>query len=135
MADYREISQHYARGAISAAILINGGAAVALVSQAVHLSGAGLSDAVMWAMISWAVGVALGAGAWVCGFVSTRLVDLSNDHERVGKADAASACLKTSNRWMFAGVVSILVSIVGFLVGCVIIAWNLNRLYAGVIGA
>lgn len=39
MADYREISQEYARGGIKAALFVNGGAAVALLSQVAELGG------------------------------------------------------------------------------------------------
>jgi membrane protein YqaA with SNARE-associated domain len=72
MADYRELSQGYARAAINAAILINGGAAIATLSQ---LEKFGAAVSVRVALVAWALGVLGGAVTWVLGFISTRLVD------------------------------------------------------------
>jgi hypothetical protein len=46
VADYREISQEYAKQGINAAFLLNGGAAVALLSQTAALREQGLSGAI-----------------------------------------------------------------------------------------
>lgn len=115
MADYREISQQYAQGGINAAILINGGAAVALLSQYADLSSKGLGLPVAEAMISWAVGVLLAAFVWMFGFYSTRYVDKAYDENKPEH-------IVTSNRWMTFGAVALFFSLIAFVVGTGILA-------------
>jgi Kef-type K+ transport system membrane component KefB len=115
MADYRTISQEYARGGINAALLVNGGAAVALLSQAADLQKAGLSAGVEVALIWWAFGVAMAALVWLLGFVSTRYVD---KHKRENDA----AHLIRSDRFMWAGAAAFLLSLGCFCVGSYFLA-------------
>jgi hypothetical protein len=70
VADYREISQAYAPGAIKGAVLINGAAAVAILSQVSNL--ASIRFEVTWALLLWAAGVFFGALTWLLAFISTR---------------------------------------------------------------
>ena len=76
MADYRQISQDYAQGGIKAAILINGAAAIAVLSQLGKLANQGLGMEVVIALVLWGIGVSCGAATWVLcffqPFVSTR---------------------------------------------------------------
>ena len=73
--DYRLISQEYAKGGISAVILVNSGAAVALLSQLSSLSDILPAKAVGFAFISFVIGIVFGLLTWVYGFISTRHVD------------------------------------------------------------
>ncbi len=111
MADYREISQDYARGAINAAMLVNGGAAVALLSQLSALQDIRL--AVESALIFWSWGVSFAMFSWVMAFASTRYVDKSID-----ESASRSQHLTTSNRFMAAGLLLVTGSIVLFIAGC-----------------
>lgn len=77
MADYREISQQYAQGAIQAGIILNGGAAIAVLSQATRLISVGLAGPLRFAMLCWILGTFFAAVTWVLAFSSTRLVDKS----------------------------------------------------------
>lgn len=113
MADYREISQEYARQAINAAFILNGGAAVALLSQVSGLLEKGLSGGVRQALMIWALGTVLAALTWVFGFISTRYVDKSEREPGLEKQH-----LRTSDRWMLAGLIAVLVSIAVFALGC-----------------
>lgn len=118
MADYREISQGYAKEAIKAAMLINAGAAVALLTQATELLDRGLADEAASAMIWWASGLGLATLTWVLAFGSTRYVDKYEDEKHAPH-------LTTSNRLMFSGIAAILVSLACFGIGCTVLACGL----------
>ncbi len=118
MAGYREISQEYAKQGINAAFILNGGAALALLSQAADLKDQGLASSVTGGMQVWAVGTALAAATWIFGFISTRYVDKSEP-----EAGMMEAHLKTSDAYMFAGIVSLAASILFFLIGYIILAF------------
>ena len=122
-ADYREISQEYAQGAIKAALLINGGAAVALLSQAAELAHAGIADSATSAMIVWAFGVFAAAGAWLVAFMSTRYVDKSEREE-----NKTEAHLKTADIFMNVGLGLIAASLICFLVGSISIAYGFGKI-------
>ncbi|MBP1859788.1 hypothetical protein [Rhizobium herbae] len=117
MADYREISQEYAKQAINAAFILNGGAAVAVLSQASGLLEKGLSTGVRQALMIWALGTILAALTWVFGFLSTRYVDKS---ERESALE--SKHLRTADLWMLAGLIAVLLAIVAFATGCYVLA-------------
>jgi hypothetical protein len=122
-ADYREISQEYAQGGIKAALLINGGAAVALLSQAAELAHAGIADSATSAMIVWAFGVFAAAGAWLVAFMSTRYVDKSEREE-----NKTEAHLKTADIFMNVGLGLIAASLICFLVGSISIAYGFGKI-------
>jgi hypothetical protein len=122
MADYREISQEYARGAINATILVNGGAAVALLSQAAELVKQGLAGNIKCAMVSWALGVFVGAATWIPAFLSTRFVDRS---ERAASEKARRNELNTSDRWLYVGTATVAGSLILFMIGCISLAYGL----------
>ncbi|RYD81419.1 MAG: hypothetical protein EOP84_11040 [Verrucomicrobiaceae bacterium] len=71
MVDYRQESIENARGAIKAVTLLNGGAAVALLTQLSTIKPE-IAGAILTAMAWWSVGLGLAASAWVAAFVSTR---------------------------------------------------------------
>ncbi len=123
MADYREISHEYAHGGIKAALLVNGGAAVALLSQVADLAKPGISGNTASAMVVWAIGVLAAAAAWLFAFISTRYVDKS---ER--ETTKTEAHIKTSNIWMYVGLGSVVVSLLCFLVGSITLALGLGTL-------
>lgn len=112
MADYREISQTYAREGIRTVIVLNAGAAAALLSQATQLIEKGLAAGARAAMIIWASGATLGVLAWLFAFTSTRYVDKS---EREAGAEARH--LRTSDRHMSVGAILFLLSLICFGAG------------------
>ncbi|WP_323781566.1 hypothetical protein [Leisingera sp.] len=114
--DFRAISQDYAQGAIRASILINGGAAVALLSQLTNLSTALPKWAVGWAMVAFVAGVSAGALTWLFGFLSTRHVDRTLRGQDLDYSRA--------NAWMVAAEVGVLVAVLLFLIGCLLLAFN-----------
>lgn len=81
MADYREISQQYAQGAIKAVILVNGGAAVAVLSQVSTLLRLFDHQMVGYALLAFLVGISSGLVTWLFGFFSTRHVDIAEQSE------------------------------------------------------
>ncbi|WP_035102559.1 hypothetical protein [Devosia sp. LC5] len=122
MVDYRQESIENARGAIKTVTLLNGGAAVALLTQLSTIP-APVAGAVLTSMIWWSVGLALAACAWVAAFLSTRYVDKwmdeKNDQHRI-----------TSNTAQITGIVMILLSIVTFLVGSLFLAAGFHGAYS-----
>lgn len=125
MADYREISQEYAKGAINAAILINAGAAVALLTQLSALQGTPLFGIVFYSVIWWTFGVALASFSWLAAFTSTRYVDKS-----ARETGSRARHLRTSNIAMQIGLALIFGSIVCFCCGAAIMAWKATILVA-----
>ena len=116
MADYREISQDYAQGAIKAAFTLNGGASIAILSQVSNLKG-NISDVILGVvLLLWCFGVALSAITWALGFSSTRFVDKS---ER--ESDEANN-LDISNKYMAWSLRCIYASIAVFLIGAIVLA-------------
>jgi hypothetical protein len=109
MADYREISQEYAKSAIGAALLINAGASVAVLSQLTELYKLDLLSSVVWSVMAWTVGVFLAALAWPAAFLSSRFVDKSERDQGLERA-----YLNISNRWMNAGLIFVSASILCF---------------------
>jgi hypothetical protein len=114
MADYREISQTYAQGAIRAIILINSGALVACLSQIESLLSLIAGRTVGIALGIWVLGVSLGAAAWIIGFSSTRFVDIS---ERASRPAEAAKAIDTSDRYLFLGLRAVVLSLICFLAG------------------
>ena len=121
MADYREISPQYAQGGIKACILLNAGAAIAILNQAVDLTQRGLAAEVRWAMILWVVGIVSAALVWVAGFLSARFVDKSVDEKRPDH-------LRFSNAFMSIGLGLILLSLLLFALGCWSLAGSFSTL-------
>ncbi len=115
MADYREISQEYAKEGIKAALLVNAGAAVALLTQIAPLLEMQVASQAAISMLMWCVGVFLAVLCWIFAFISTRYVDKS---EVEGNTDH----LETSDRFMIFGMVAFLGSLTFFFFGCTIIA-------------
>jgi len=120
MADYREISQTYAKGAITAMFTLNGGAAIALLTQVGELMKQGLADEVGDAMFCWAFGVAIAALTWVFAFISTRYVD--KDVEEPGNDH-----IFWSNVFMFLGIGVVLLSLGLFLAGAYVLSNSLTN--------
>ena len=117
MADYREISQDYAQGAIRAALLINGGAAVAVLSQLNSLTGLMNTKSVASALLVFCFGILFAAATWIFAFLSTRHVDIAElGHDK----DYSKA-----NNFMSAGVVSIVLSLLAFIIGVLILVCSL----------
>ncbi|AZO68097.1 hypothetical protein LRP31_19295 [Mesorhizobium mediterraneum] len=112
MADYREISQEYAKSAIGAAMLINAGASVAVLSQVAELYKLDLLSSVVWSVMAWTVGVVLAALAWPTAFLSSRFVDKSERDQGMERA-----YLEVSNRWMAVGLILVFASILCFARG------------------
>lgn len=119
MADYREISQVYAQEGIKAALLINSGAAVALLTQATTLIEKDLVNAVFWPMIAWVIGTSISTLLWILAFTSARLVDKSTVEQRPDLEER-------SNRWMNRGVLGFFLAIACFCFGALTLAFNLT---------
>jgi predicted membrane channel-forming protein YqfA (hemolysin III family) len=123
MADYREISQEYAKSAIGAAMLINAGASVAVLSQLAELYKLDLLSSVVWSVMAWTVGVVLAALAWPTAFLSSRFVDKSERDRGLERA-----YLQVSNRWMHAGVILVFASILCFAGGAAYMACQYSNI-------
>lgn len=117
MADYREISQEYAKSAIGAAMLINAGASVAVLSQLAELYKLDLLSSVVWSVMGWTAGVVLAAMAWPAAFLSARFVDKS-EKER----DREASHIHRSNCWMYAGMGLVMASMSCFALGAAYMA-------------
>ncbi|WP_236640802.1 hypothetical protein, partial [Sulfitobacter sp. HI0023] len=117
---YRDISQQYAQGAIKAIILVNGGAAVAVLSQVSPTHSDFSTKSVGYALVAFVFGVAIGCTCWLVGFLSTRYVDrtLRGDEPNYDKA----------NFWMHVGELLIISGVAAFLTGTLILACNLLSL-------
>lgn len=122
LVDYRQEAIENARGAIKAAFLLNGGAAVALLTQISNIPHV-IAGAVLSSMLWWSVGLSCAALAWVAAFLSTRYVDKwldeNEDKHRV-----------TSNNAQYAGVLLILGSMLAFLIGSIWLAAGFHGAYA-----
>lgn len=114
--DYRTISQQYAQGGINAVILVNGGAAVAVLSQLIGLKDLVDPTAVGVTLICFVFGVFLGVISWIFAFLSTRHVDrfLRRQDQSYEQAD----------RYMLVGLGTIAGSSSLFLVGCLILSFS-----------
>ena len=101
---------------------MNGGAAVALLSRAAEIVKHGLADEIRWVMVSWALGVFVGAATWIPAFLCTRHVDRS---ERAASDETRLEELNTSDRWLCAGIATVTGSLILFLIGCISLAYGL----------
>ena len=113
-ADYREISQQYAQGAIKAIIFINSGATVAVLSQMQNISALIPLWSIGTSLILFVFGVAVGSLCWLAAFFSTRYVDraLRGEDQDYSRA----------NRWMYVGISFVVIGILLFLFGSLILA-------------
>ena len=107
MADYREISQSYAQGAIKIVIILNSGAVLACLTQIEFLVELQGSKALGIAFLIWLFGIGLGGLSWVFGFYSTRYVDIA---ERANRTQ-----YKTANFFMHLASGAVLLSLLSFL--------------------
>jgi hypothetical protein len=117
LADYREISQAYAKEGIKAAMLVNGGAAVALLTQLNAFDGDDSKTAFEFALLAWAWGLLFAAVTWMVAFLATRYVD-KGDLE----LDRMRAHLRTSDILMYVGLALVAISFACFIIGCYSIA-------------
>lgn len=122
MADYREISQQYARGAIKAVILLNGAAAIAVLSQFTALQEYAGPTTIACAILIYVLGTAVGALTWVFGFLSARHVDRAILEQEPD--------YKNANRFQLLGVISIVLSLVLFLMGALILVYAIGAMEA-----
>lgn len=113
MADFREISQEYALGAIKAAILVNGGAAVAVLSQLSALSSLASLKATTMSMLVFVFGVLFATSTWGFGFLSTRHVDRAQRGE--------DRDYSVANIYMTIGLLMFFASLLCFLIGALIL--------------
>ena len=112
--DFREISQQYAQGAIKAIILVNGGSAVAVLSQMTDLSTLLPLWSIGLSLVLFVLGVAVGSVCWIVGFVATRYVDravLGQDPDYT-----------VANRWMHIGEALTVLGVLLFVSGALLLA-------------
>lgn len=125
MADYREITQEYAKGAIKAVMLLNAGAALAILSQFSSIVTVSNSDAVKCAMIAWIVGILFGFFTWVGGYVAT--IEFGNYYQsREGEGPTNETAFKKGNFYTRTTTVLLFISLLLFVAGCLEILINLN---------
>lgn len=120
MAEERTMAHEYGKEAIKALILVNGGAAVALLSQAAKLIEMKLGDDVAYALGVWAFGLIVAVLCWLAGFLSLRFADRAKDY--TAEAEKFAAEITVSNRFLYTGQFLFLVSLVAFGVGCAVLA-------------
>ncbi|WP_323008561.1 hypothetical protein [Paracoccus sp. (in: a-proteobacteria)] len=125
MADYREISQQYAQEGIKAAAVLNGGAAIALLTQTADLLEKGYGQQVADSLELWAAGLTASAVTWIIAFLSTRHVDRSEEPGRNREKE-----LLTSDRYMLIGLLLFCVSIGFFVWGACALSSNLGHISA-----
>ena len=111
MKSYREISQEYAQGGIKALLTLNGGAAVALLTQLKDLSSFG--STVTYALSFWALGTVLSAMTWMLAFSATRHFDEWEKSEW-----RCSKHKDTGNRYQCAGLTVWIAAVIVFGLGC-----------------
>jgi hypothetical protein len=126
MTTERTMAQEYAKEGIKALILVNGGAAVALLSQAAKLIEMKLGDDVAVALMIWAGGLALAIACWWIGFLSLRYVDRANVAK--DQPNERDAQIIVSDRYMYAGQALFLLSLMAFCAGCVTLAKSILAL-------
>ena len=121
MADYRELSQVYANEAIKAVSVLNGGAALALLTQTSDLVEAKLGDIYFSPMCWWTAGLVIATLLWTFAFASTRYVDK-------GERENDAAHISKSNLWMYAALFGFFISVVCFAVGAVTLALGVAKM-------
>ncbi|PCJ76889.1 MAG: hypothetical protein COA53_01365 [Rhodobacteraceae bacterium] len=109
MADYREISQQYAQGAIKAVILVNSGALIASLSQLDSVLKLVSSGTYATSATFWLLGTVLGITSWMLAFFSTRNVDRTERGENTSYLAA--------NFWMHATELAWFLSLGAFCYG------------------
>lgn len=123
MRSARAMAQEYAKSGFASLLALNGGAAVTMLTQATDLIDMGLADEVAWALVAWALGAALVPLGWLFGFISLRFLDRSED---VGASPARE--IGISNRYLFAGEIAFLLSLILFVTGCTFFAIELGSI-------
>ncbi|MFK4823746.1 hypothetical protein ACI0FM_02945 [Paenochrobactrum sp. BZR 588] len=124
MADYREISQSYARAAVNTSVILNGGAAIALMNQMSSLIGSGFGPIIFWPITLWAAGAFLAGITYPVAFLSSRYVDKS---EREPSKEAAH--IKIADKLMLAGLISNVLSFLLFAAGTIKISYEFKALF------
>ncbi len=71
MADYREITQEYAKGAMKTVVLINAGGIIATLNQFAEITKFASTGSLKCAMTMWVFGIVFGVFSWVAGYAST----------------------------------------------------------------
>ena len=121
MADYRDVSQVYANEGIKAVSVLNGGAALALLTQTSELVNAKLASVYFAPMCWWTAGLVIGTLLWAFAFVSTRYVDKST-------VENNASHLRTSDHWMHLTLVGFGLSVLCFAVGAVTLASSISTI-------
>ncbi|HZG27458.1 MAG TPA: hypothetical protein VE079_03265 [Ensifer sp.] len=123
MADYREISQQYAQKGIIGAFVLNGLAAITLLSQASALIERGIAGEIAHTLYWWAGGTLVATFTWIIAFISTRYVDKS---ERETSHRVRFETI--SDRWMLAGLATFIISLLCFAFGSITLGLSFRAL-------
>ncbi len=126
MADYRQISQDYARAAVNTSVLLNGGAAVAFISQIGSLVSTGFGPLIFWPLTLWATGAFFAGITYPLAFFSTRHVDRSERSTTSSKRDKE---LMVADRFMYVGIATSVSSFMLFGFGCACLAYEFKQLF------
>lgn len=126
MTKERTMAQEYGREGIRALMLVNGGAAVALLSQAAKLIELRLGDDVARALLIWTVGLMLAVLCWFVGFLSLRFADRAQDFAGDQKKSIRETAI--SNVFLVLGEALFLLSLIAFGAGCMRLAQSILAL-------
>lgn len=122
MADYREITQDYAKGAIKTVILVNAGGIIATLNQLEEITKFASTNSLKWAMAIWVFGIVFGVAAWACGYVSTvnygNFDEFKNSSENVNEANGYHNSGGSFARYT---AITIFLSLLSFVLGCLLI--------------
>ncbi|WP_338550838.1 hypothetical protein [Roseovarius phycicola] len=116
MANYREISQGYAKGAITAALAINGGAAIAVLSQFKDLATLINTKTIACVLLIYSFGVVFAAVTWLLGFLSARHADRTQRGQ--------DETYEISDKYMTLGFVAVALSLMCFIAGAIVLVAN-----------
>ncbi len=117
MADYRDITQEYAKGAMKTVVLINAGGVIATLNQFAEITKFASTGSLKCAMTMWIFGIAFGVFSWVAGYAST--VGFGN-YQETNK----DSFHKDGNFYAKIAAITIGLSLFAFIAGCLVIIYS-----------
>ena len=127
MADYRDITQEYAKGAIKTVILISAGSIIAILNQLPEISKLASLWSLKLAMTAWVFGIVFGVLSWILAFKST--IELGNHDEwkqSPANNEKSEAFRNTGNQFSNYAAFSTSLSLIFFFTGCLVIIFALK---------
>lgn len=127
MADYREITQEYAKGAIKTVILVNAGGIIATLNQLSEVLKFASPYSLKWAMVIWVIGIVFGVASWALGYMSTTQFGNSDEIKMSANITRSSQSEKyndRANKYANRTAIAILMSLVCFVTGCLLVIFG-----------